>query len=426
MRNRTAARLGLAAVALAFIVANGFNAMHKGGDAQVFFDGGRRLLHRLPLYDNSGPATGFIGPPFQALFFAPFAVIQQLSDPAARLCWYGVNLACLIAGLFLWQSAWTTALARSGMTSLHRSRSAWLALLAIALPLQTNFEHQNMNPLLLAALGGMAWALVNERWTFGGALLGFAAAIKVFPALVVVYLLARRLWRPAAVAIATAFALSSLPLVVYGPRGFLDSVIAWWRVGSGGWPVRGANQSLVAAIDRVLGATATDGVHTLAGSGATVAILFVMAGAMIAAAVLVGAASRQRHSAQLPCQLATTVTLAVLLSPIAWDHYWVLLYPAFLLVHDSGALRLLGRPGTVAFWLAAVLTSGISRGTLGPDGWMAARNASVSTLAALVLYGALLALWWRLGAVRSDEGAEPAAAGTETSPFQPRLATTQD
>ena len=63
----------LALLAVLFAVLSTGNAINKGGDAAVFFEGGRRFLAAEPLYAGSSAADGFIGPPFQAVFFAPFA-----------------------------------------------------------------------------------------------------------------------------------------------------------------------------------------------------------------------------------------------------------------------------------------------------------------------------------------------------------------
>jgi hypothetical protein len=88
--------------------------------------------------------------------------------------------------------------------------------------------------------------------------------------------------------------------------------------------------------------------------------------------------------------MAAMTVLAVLVAPIAWDHYWTLLFPAFFMVHQSANPGLLGRAGLIAFWTAAVLTSGASPLTVGREGFSLARQLSTSTLAALVLYGTLL------------------------------------
>src|SRR5262245_39889650 len=84
------------ALAAIFVAINTLHVLNpnKGGDADVFFEGGRRLLHGQSLYEGSSAAAGFIGPPFQAVFFAPFAAIDAVNRQLARLLWYAVNLIC--------------------------------------------------------------------------------------------------------------------------------------------------------------------------------------------------------------------------------------------------------------------------------------------------------------------------------------------
>ncbi len=101
-------------LALAFAAGNTINALNKGGDAAVFFEGGRRLLQGVPLYDGSSTASGFIGPPFQALFFAPFAALGLANPTAAKLLWYGLNLMCLAIAVSLTLKTWSTAVAARG------------------------------------------------------------------------------------------------------------------------------------------------------------------------------------------------------------------------------------------------------------------------------------------------------------------------
>ena len=64
---------------------------------------------------------------------------------------------------------------------------------------------------------------------------------------------------------------------------------------------------------------------------------------------------------------------------------------------------LLGRSGQWAFWTAALLTTGLSPLTLGRSGFNTAREKSVDTIAALVLFAALLALWRKVVSSRCSE-----------------------
>ena len=132
------------------------------------------------------------------------------------------------------------------------------------LPLQTNFEHQNMNALLFALIAGATWQLTAGAAAAAGILIGAAAAIKVFPAILILWLLARRMWATALIALATAATLTLIPLTIYGPARFAELLKTFWRLGSSGWPVRGNNQSLVAALDRLISGSPHEGVRTAA------------------------------------------------------------------------------------------------------------------------------------------------------------------
>ena len=371
-----------------FAALNTINALNKGGDAAVFFEGGRRFLAVEPLYEGSSAAAGFIGPPFQAMFFAPFAWIAQMSPVAAKLSWHILNVACLVAGIAFSAAAWRSVRGEWG----PRSPPHFLLvapLVAVFLPVQTNFEHQNMNPLLLAVLAGATWHLTLGSALIAGVLVGFATALKVFPGFIVLYLCLRRRWTAAAAAVATAGLLTILPLLFYGADAFQHQAAAFWRLANSGWPVRGNNQSLVAALDRFTSGFSIDGMRSATEAPLSYT-LFVLTGILLIVSLSIVVLRTKSCQAPVPCEAAAVVVLAVLLSPIAWDHYWTLLFPAFLIVYDSADPQLLGRAGRYLFWIAAALTTMLSPVTLGRHGFNLARELSVNTAAGLILFGALL------------------------------------
>ena len=386
----------LALLAVLFAVLSTGNAINKGGDAAVFFEGGRRFLAVEPLYAGSSAADGFIGPPFQAAFFAPFAAINAVSPVAARLLWHAVNLACFTVGVRWSLEAWNAARARLGLAELTWLPMLFAPLAAILLPLQTNFEHQNMNALLFAFIAGATVQLLIGSAIVAGVFIGVATALKAFPALLIVYLLVRRRWTAALTAIASATALSIvLPMSVYGYAGFTELARTFWRLGNSGWPVRGNNQSLVAAIDRLttghFGAGDVSGVRVGA-EAPQAATIFAIAAVILLLIQIVTLLRTPRAQPAVPVEIASVTVLAILLSPIAWDHYWTMMFPAFLIIYGSSDRRLLGRAAPWVFWVAAVLTSGLSPLTLGRSGFNLARALSVDTLAALVLFAGLIAV----------------------------------
>jgi alpha-1,2-mannosyltransferase len=387
----------LALSAVLFGLLNTVNALNKGGDAAVFFEGGRRFLNAEPLYAGSSAADGFIGPPFQAMFFAPFAALASISPVAARLVWHALNLACLVLGVWLSVKTWDSVRQELGFAERSWLPMLFAPLFAILLPLQTNFEHQNINALLLALIAGATWQLTLGSAVVAGLLIGIATALKAFPGLLILYLAVRRYWTAAIAAAVSALVLTvGIPLTVYGVGGFSDLARTFWRLGTSGWPIRGNNQSLIAAIDRLtmgLVGNGFDGAGVrVAGDAPVATILFAALSLLMVGGLALILATTPRRQTTIPCEVAAVTVLAILLSPIAWDHYWTMMFPAFLILYDGRDERLLGRVGQYAFLTAALLITGLSPLTLGKAGFNLARDWSAYTIAALILYLSLIVM----------------------------------
>lgn len=361
---------------VAFGIANAVNAVRKGGDFQVYLETGRRLLAAAPLYDGSSPGLGVTGTPLLASVFIPLALLDAQSPVAARIAWYAAGL------IFLWFGVkyWSRSIDTSGSF-------AWagFALICVIFPLQTNFEHQNLNPLLLFLLGYAALAFSRDRHAIGGAAIGTAAALKVFPALLIVYLAYRRFWAALAAAVGAGVALTLFPMLRYG-LGAADQFTAWWRISNGGWPTRSNNQSLVAAVDRAV--TGFGEPHVTVSDNLLTPIVTALL-AVVLMITFVIATRRSRPALTISREIAAVMVLAVLLSPIAWDHYWVLLFPAFLVAFTGTAGQ---RWSRVTVWIAGGLTSALTPLTLGRPLFDAVRERSPQTAAALILFVVLVVL----------------------------------
>jgi alpha-1,2-mannosyltransferase len=361
---RWRAALGLLGC-LAFAAVSLGNALHKGGDFDVFVDAGQRVVDGRPLYTEATPANGVIGPPFQGVFFAPSGWLARVSPALAKVTWCLLNLAALAAGCWLWRAACVSQILDWSLAS----SPVALAVVAVALPAQTNFEHQNMNPLLLCLLGAGAYALARSRPLESGVWFGVAAALKVFPGVVLLYLLARREWRAALAGVATAAALTLAPAVRYG-RAVAQLFGDWISIHRGGdWPTRLQNQSIYAAVERAWPEHA----------GAVI----VAASAVLVLAVLCVAMTQSVQRVRSE-ELALVLAAGVLLSPIAWDHYWVLMFPAVLAVAVARS-----RAAWVTAAVAAALMSGPSPLVIGTHGFNVARAHSLYTAAGLLLVAAL-------------------------------------
>ncbi len=300
--------------------------VHKGGDFTTELSQSERLLQGAPLY-QALPGKGIWWPPFSALGLVPFALVARWSLVLAKALWAALNVGCL---------GWSLALAR-------RWTSGWvpvaLAVAAVGKPLQSNFEHLNITPILLVLLMAAAADLRAGREARAGAWLGLATAIKAFPALVLLYFLVTRKWRGLVVGVAVAAALTLGAMLPYGPAGAVGAVLAWGRLGTEAATFGSTGTQSLAGFSAFFG-----------WSPGAVAALGV---ACLAAAAV---AMRRSTAAPLP-GVAVAGLVAVLCSPIAWLYYHTLALPGWLaaLTHQpvGSAWR------RAALWVAALLTSGV-------------------------------------------------------------------
>jgi alpha-1,2-mannosyltransferase len=309
-----------------------------------------QLLLGEPLYQTS-PPFGVWWPPFALVVLTPFTVLEHLVDGLGRSA-FALTTMMLVA--------WS-------LTRLPVStwRSATLAVAAVAGAMQRNFENLNLNPLLLALVVTGAIALERDDERAAGLWFGAAAALKMFPALLLAYLAARGRWRGAAWGAALGLALTALPLARYGWPDATTAVTAWLDVArAGAWDVLGANQSLAALVVRLGGGRVAWWIATLG-------------------LVTVCAVSWSRPRGASP-EVFLVILLAILLSPISWPDAFLLAIPAWALVIAAPPPPVARRLWIGALALAALGTSGVLTGVSRPVR-LAAFEMSLFTWGTLLL-----------------------------------------
>jgi alpha-1,2-mannosyltransferase len=411
-RTRTGTIVWLVAAAVFFIV-NLVNTVNKGGDYDTYYDAGRRLMSNQPLYAESTIAQGFIGPPAQALLFVPFAFLPA---DVSRLFWYLVNVALLWYGLTTWLgllvpqaavSANARGIARPAWyrgTGLLKTKWAVLPVLAVAYPLQTQFEHQNLNVVLLAIAAYSADAFVRDRPLSAGVALGVAAAIKVYPVLAVIWVGLRREWRAFSAAVAAAVAVSLAPALLRGVGGFMTDLSAFQTLAASGWPTRRASQSLVAMWGRYLLGEDPTGYPTLTfEQPLVVGLAAATAGLAILPLIILLWRSRRTPSGLVE-ELVCVGALAILISPIAWEHYWLGFFPLFLLLYVYAERRGSWQStwARLSFWIGFVCITLLSRPFVGWTGARAVRAWSLMTWGGVLMCAVCASI---LAARRPDDRA---------------------
>jgi len=307
---------------------------HIGGDIVPEIQLSQRWLDGIPLYRPELSSQGTPWPPFAALGLAPLGLLARVSLPVAIAVWSAISVACLASAMVLMRrwGGW---------------RTAALAFAATAVPIQTNFEHRNVNTILLVLVVAAAADLEDARDRRAGLWLGLAAAIKAFPALLIPYLAMQRRWRAFGIATAVAAGGTLLALAPYGAGGGAVSNAADWLQSSlaqDRWQLSINDQSLRALVLRM------GGTPTLA-LGLAV---------LCAAVILVSAGTRSWDALS---GLGAVLLASVLAAPIAWIHYYVLAFPGWAAVLRNTPSHF-GRARATALILAAAATSGFL--TIGP------------------------------------------------------------
>jgi alpha-1,2-mannosyltransferase len=318
-------RAGCAALiaACAAIAVYCFIALHGGLsstiqiehiDLNVYRAGARVLIDGGDLYGPLPPAAPglelpFTYPPIAAVLLAPLALL-----PVALDSLISIAVTALLLGLVM-----RLVLSELGLRS--RPRLNWAVIVAMPAALI-------LDPVRVALLDGqidvVLMALVTLD-TIGpgarlgpcrlrGALVGLAAALKLTPAVFVLFFLVRGDRRSVATAAVSFAAFTGIGMLV-APR---DSIEYWghtvFQTGRIGSVWYGANQSLEAMLARA----------GLTGRGLSLGWLL---GCLLVLAMAWTTMRRAAGHANVVGTLLLNALAELLISPISWTHHWVWIVP---------------------------------------------------------------------------------------------------
>jgi alpha-1,2-mannosyltransferase len=284
-------------------------------DLDVYRLGVRAWAQGADLYGRL-PATAyghmpFVYPPFSVLVLGPLAV---LSRPNAIILTLVGSLAALGVVLYLTVRRVWAACGRRGALL---ATSAVLPTALLLEPVTETLWFGQIN-IVLMALVVIDCLAVRLPWP-RGIPIGIAAAIKLTPAVFLLYFLLRKDFRAAIWMTATALALTTFGFVV----SWSDSVRFWFGSSGGARSISATPYYTNQTIDAVLSRW---GVPHPAQT-----VLW-----LLGSALLVGfaAAGIRRASRMGDTALAVMVTacLGLLISPTSWDNHWVYVAPALVVL----------------------------------------------------------------------------------------------
>ena len=138
--------------------------------------------------DHRGIDQGLVGfVPLTLPSMLPVMPLSSLPPLQAKHIWLLMNLLFLLGTAFLLKA----------ITALKLERIALLTLLTVV-PLGHSFLYGQMHILVLLLLTLAAWAYFKGSGFFSGMVLALAAALKIYPALFLIFFLFKKQWRAAA------------------------------------------------------------------------------------------------------------------------------------------------------------------------------------------------------------------------------------
>jgi alpha-1,2-mannosyltransferase len=325
-RSRTAVRAAVVVViALAATAAQwGYGNRHDFADLRIYYSAVHWWAHGKPLYDFAVPDPvqghlGFTYPPFAALVMYPMAWLSLFH--VVEVMWVASAIAVVVTTVWLavpvadrhgWPRWFTVCLA--------------IPVVSVMEPVRETVTFGQIN-LLLALLVLVDLLVLAPRGSrFTGIGIGLAAAIKLTPAIFIVYLLISRRYRAALVSTVTAV-LATLAAAAFRPG---DSWHYWtsvvWDSGRIGHTYFVPNQSLLGALSRI---TYPHPASRLVW-------------ALLAVAVLVFGLWRAARAARAGDEvsgLTLTGVTGSLVSPVSWQHHLYWFIPALAVLVDVAATR---------------------------------------------------------------------------------------
>ncbi|WP_121158793.1 glycosyltransferase family 87 protein [Micromonospora pisi] len=319
---RTARRLVVTVVLAAVVpVVYLLGTPHNFFDLKIYMKAMRFWADGHPLYDYAQPdrvqgELYFTYPPFSALLLRPFADLRL-----------GVTVAIftILTSLAVVVTTWWLMKPIADRRGIPRwfAAGAAIPLVFAAESTRETITFGQINMLLVVLiLADLLFAVPrNSRWAGVG--IGLATALKLFPGIFIIYLLAARRWRDATVASATA-AVATLLAAAVAPG---DSWRFWthelWSTNRVGRTDYTGNQSLFGLLSRFTVPDKPDQLLWLS-------LVAVVGGYGL------WRASRAARGGDGLAGLALTGLVGSLVSPISWTHHVYWFIPAVLVLADAG------------------------------------------------------------------------------------------
>src|ERR1700722_16910638 len=382
-------------------------------DIDVYRMGGQAWLDGHPLYSHDakfhtpiGLNLPFTYPPLAAVIFCPFAWVGM---PAASITITLITLALLLVSTMIVltrMDVWETSRVVPGPAWLRRW---WLTVLIVAAatiwlePIKANFAFGQINVVLMTLV--IADCVPRRTPWPRGLLLGLGIALKLTPAVFLLYFWLRRDRR----AVLTSLASVAAATLAGFALAWHDSWQYWTHT------VRNTDRIGSASLN-----TNQKVAGTLARSGLSDHDRFLpwVAACLLVLALTVWAARRVLRADEPVMAVICIALFGLAVSPVSWSHHWVWMLPAVVVTtvlawrRRNAALALVSAAGTALMvWTPIDLLP--KHHELGAVWWRQFAGVSYPwwALAAIVTAGATVAVSTATAAApRASSAPEPVTA----------------
>jgi alpha-1,2-mannosyltransferase len=324
----------LAAAALGYMAWGLFAHTPYRIDIDIYQMGGQSWLDGRPLYRGDvlfhtpiGLNLPFTYPPLAAIVFCPFAWLHM---PAASVAITLLTLVLLVVSTVIVLTrldVWNTSALVPGPGSLRRW---WLAVVIVAPaaiwlePISSNFDFGQINVVLMTLV--IADCVPRRTPWPRGLLLGLGIALKLTPAVFLLYFLVRRDFRSALTALTSFVAATLIGFVL----AWSDSWEYWThtvhhtdRIGSA---ALNTDQNIAGALARI-------------GLGEHLRFLLWVVLCLAVLALTVWAMRRVLQAGEPTLAVICVALFGLMVSPVSWSHHWVWALPAILVTAILGWRR---------------------------------------------------------------------------------------
>ena len=290
------------------VLVHHFPLIWEKPDLQTYFIAGQDILAGRNMYLSGYTYFNFLYTPFAALLFTPFAFfpLEIFKWTLTILSLFSLLLSCWVTLKFLGYKQ------KEMLLSTTLFLSAFLLWLE---PVQQTLEYGQINLILMALI--LLGFRYKEKLYLSGFLISLATAIKLTPAIFIVYLFITKQVHAAAIALTTlgvtiliGFLIIPTSSHLYWHGLFLDSS----RIGD----VRLiGDQSLNGTLSRLFGsADAAKPYWYILGSIVGIGGLYV--------------AKKANENKNEFLGIITCAISGLLISPFSWSHHWVWLVPLLI------------------------------------------------------------------------------------------------